>query len=103
MRIGELGYTDFDKVVFEELGLCGCGDPNAVLDMIQEYLEIKSSYNFGMFNKRETFAENYKEELLLFMMYVMDNKGYTEHGTSIGTAWITEKGKEFLAMLQEEL
>lgn len=96
-------FEMFEDIVFADIGLCGCGDPDAVLDMIQAYLEIKASDNFGMLGKVQDFTEKYKEELLLFMMYTLDKKGFTEHGTSINTAWITYKGKKFLELLQEEV
>lgn len=40
--------------------------------------------------------------LLYFMAYIMDDREFTEHGTSINGAWNTDKGNEFLEMLLRE-
>ena len=33
------------------------------------------------------------------MMYVLDYKGFTEHGGSIGGCWLTDKGRRLLTVL----
>lgn len=37
--------------------------------------------------------------LLQFMMYILDHKGFTEHGGSIGGCWLTDKGRRLLTVL----
>lgn len=37
--------------------------------------------------------------LLQFMAYILDDRGFTEHGSSIGGCWLTEKGEMFLTVL----
>ena len=106
MRI-DYGHDNFDRkherfedVVFNDIGLCSCGDPDAVLDMLQEYLEAKQEWM--PYEKQKEFASEHAEDLMLFMMYIMDDKGYTEHGTSVFSCWLTEEGRELLEMLKEK-
>ena len=89
----------FEDIVFNDIGICGCGNPDDVLNMLQKYLEAKREWM--PFEKQKEFAAKYAEELMLFMMYIMDDKGYTEHGSSVYGCWLTDKGKAFLKMLEE--
>lgn len=41
----------------------------------------------------------YSGGLLQFMAYILDDRGFTEHGSSIGGCWLTEKGEMFLTVL----
>ena len=43
----------------------------------------------------------YDNELLLCFAYAMDAAEFTEHGSSIGGAWITEEGEMFLWLLEQ--
>lgn len=40
-----------------------------------------------------------KNELLLCLDYALDAAGFTDHGSSIGGAWITKKREMFLNIL----
>lgn len=107
MRIDDTNFgwidpecKEFEDTVFDDIGICGCGDPDSVLDMLEEYLEKKSDYM--SFKDQIAFAEKYHEELMLFMMYIMDNKGFTDHGSSVYGSWLTDKGKHFLELLKKE-
>lgn len=44
----------------------------------------------------------YENSLLLCLAYAMDAAGFTEHGSSISNAWLTDEGKMFLEVLQKE-
>ena len=51
---------------------------------------------------REAFGVEsiYDNPLLLALAYSMDAAGFTEHGSSIGGAWLTPEGEMFLLVLQ---
>jgi len=78
-------------VKFKEL-LCGCGQPAICWDYLHEFLKTRDN---------DTPYKNTENALELFFMYVVDNCGMTEHGTSIYGAWLTEEGKTALSWLNE--
>ena len=91
---------------YEDLGLCGCGCPEETYEVIRKILNIQSS-NAKWEIKQQQFSElcnadmdnvNYSG-LIQFVLYVLDDKGFLEHGSSISSAWLTEKGKIYLDLL----
>lgn len=91
----------------EELHWCGCGDTDKAATAIRDYL-IACWRWIDLCNKphpkkpiREYFDCDYvfEDRLLLCLAYAMDAAEFTEHGTSINGAWITDKGKVFLSIL----
>ena len=75
-----LGYDeDFVNKFMEHHGFCGCGNPDELIRQVMNYLE-----------KREHPIKTSDDELL--MAYFCDREGYTEHGTSVYSAWTSEKG-----------
>lgn len=97
---------EIKDMMFNEIGLCGCGYYNDTVRIIYEYLKAKEELYCHFDYRRwkdflEKFIEENKEFLYEFMCYVLDDKGFTEHGPSVGSAWITEKGKTLLRMIEE--
>lgn len=104
-----------NNFVFQELGFCGCGDPEVVLNAIYKVLEHIESFWIEVDAKKPGWGEKVKSqedletfllmesrpELYYFFMYQLDRCGLTEHGSSVHTCWLTEKGKSFLAVLKE--
>ena len=99
-----------DYYMYEELDLCECGNPEFTYETIRKYLHIRE--DFHTYNIHyEDVLQRYKNDLhidtndsvqygiLQFMMYVLDWKGFTEHGGSIGGCWLTDKGRRLLAVL----
>jgi hypothetical protein len=91
---------------YEDLGLCGCGSPEETYEVIRKILNIQSSDKDWKI-KQQQFSElcnadmdnaNYSG-LIQFVLYVLDDKGFLEHGSSISSAWLTEKGKIYLDLL----
>lgn len=101
-----------EKIIKKEsnLSLCGCGCPNDTLDVIRKYLHIRKDWKDNKCDYDEV-QQRYKTELniddqddiqwglLQFMAYILDDRGFTEHGSSIGGCWLTEKGEMFLTVL----
>lgn len=71
---------------FDFLGFCGCGDPEATAAWLLAELKV--------LRYPDTPAE-------WFIAYQFDNLGLTEHGTSVGASWLTDKGKEVVRRLEE--
>lgn len=99
-----------DYYMYEELNLCGCGSPEFTYSAIREYLHIREDWYKNRI-KYDGVLQRYKKNLhiddndslqsglLQFMMYILDHKGFTEHGGSIGGCWITDKGRRLLTVL----
>jgi len=91
-------YTDENSVSWsskssylqiEYLGFCGCGDPTSAMILIRDIL---NSIKEG--GTDQTLFPS--DGLYYFMLYWLDDKGFTEHGTSIHGCWLTDLGKEIL-------
>lgn len=111
-----------DFFYYEKLKWCGCGTPEDAKKVIRDFLRIlnitSDVYKVNKIKKDElsksqdkAFMDRfgvkavYDNELLLCLAYALDAAGFTEHGSSIGGAWISLEGKMFLWLLEhnEEL
>jgi hypothetical protein len=101
-----------DFFYYEKLNWCGCGDPDIAKTAIKDYLQCvydwqndKSADSY--INDRKRFKERfgvesvYDDRLLLCLAYELDAARLTDHGSSIGGAWLTEEGKMFLWLLNQ--
>lgn len=88
-------FLDEDGITWEDrssylqieiLGLCGCGNPDAVMKYIYDILKRCTKWA----------EEDYSNTAVAFLLYWADNKGFTEHGTSIYGSWLLPKGEELL-------
>ena len=99
-----------DYWMYEDLGLCGCGCPEYTFEVIRKYLHIRQDWRENKLTYNEVIDkyrrdlhiddnDNNQFGLLQFMMYILDEHGFTEHGISITRCWLTEKGEMLLATL----
>lgn len=91
--------------------MCGCGNPEDTYEAIRRYLHIRKLWHKNKNITWDGVKEQYKTQLcidvdndiehgvLQFMMYVLDHYDFTEHGSSIGGCWLTEKGEMLLTVL----
>lgn len=70
----------------QHLGFCGCGDPDEVMVYVKEFLEKLDKDDWG----------DYEDMPYMFLCYWADNKGYSDHGTTVRCSWLTDTGKELL-------
>ena len=68
------------------LHFCGCGDPDAVMTYIRDFLQKLDKQDWG----------NYEDMPYMFLCYWSDHEGLSDHGTTPRCSWLTEKGKELL-------
>lgn len=98
------GYELVEEIAdffsYEIIKLCGCGCPEDTIISIRDYLQIVNDKRNEEWEAiKNNFLEKfgvetvYDNPLLQFMAYMLDDKGLTEHGTSIGGNWITDLGK----------
>lgn len=90
------------------LGICGCGNPELVLEGIYNLLILIRD------KSRSTKAEEKYEELIgigddrkvnwlyLAILYLLDDKGFTDHGTGIYGCWIDKLGKYYLKIFSDK-
>ena len=74
---------------------CGCGNPERTYKAIHEMLLY--------FDERidKPWTDLSDNPYIQFMAYVLDNEGFMEHGTNINYAWLTDKGKQLVAYLDD--
>lgn len=96
--------------MYEDLGLCGCGCPEYTYEVIRKFLHIRQDWQRDKITYRDAY-NRYKNDLhvddededqfglLRFMMYILDEYWFIEHGSSITGCWLTEKGEMLLATL----
>ena len=111
VNYGNSTYVDPEELenffYYEKLDWCGCGDPDSAKITVRDFLWALH-VDIGSWEKREErFHEKfgvkdvYGNNLLLCLAYTLDAAELTEHGSSIGGAWLTEEGKMFLWLLEQ--
>lgn len=87
---------------FKKLNWCGCGAPALALKTVRDYLNVTSNMYDNYENRckmrKQLFGVNtvYDNGLLLCLAYTLNAAELTEHGSSVGGAWLTEEGEMFL-------
>ena len=111
-QYSSLSYDDIYEEVYntfryEVLNWCGCGAPEEADKQVVKYLDLidipwkneslpfDEKYSNSKKLCREYFdcETIYDNPLLLCLAYTMDAAGFSEHGSGIGGAWITGRGK----------
>ena len=90
---------------YYKLNWCGCGCPEDAMRTVAKYLKAKS-YNYPENDKKmkEFFdGKDEDDDLILCLAYTMDAAGFTEHGSSIYSCWLTDDGKYFLWAIEEAI
>lgn len=88
------GVYVLDSLVSHELGWCACGNPEDVDRMMLAYLTARSVESFP-----KPPPDGISEDAELLLAYIADALDWTEHGGSVGGAWLTVDGREALANL----
>lgn len=93
--------TEAEAMYFDQLGLCGCGEPEEV----HKFLVLACGY----FDRdKHGFEAPYPVSKIAdlvranpdiaaeFIGHFLDKKHLLEHGGSVYGAWLTERGKQFV-------
>lgn len=95
-----LSEDDFN--LLHALPVCGCGVPGTVYDLYRRQLRVTARTDdrddWPTFGDRVDAADG-NETLFYVVAYVLDHIEATEHGGGIGGAWLTDKGRRLLAIL----
>ncbi len=96
-----LPHECIDFFYYEKLNWCGCGDPISAIKVVRDFLDIFSTWEGREKKLQERFEAKtiYDNDLLLCLAYTLDRAGLIEHGTSIGSPWITREGEMLLWLL----
>lgn len=93
------------------LGLCGCGSPELVCMNILTLLKSIDARLGRDGDKGALLFKNYGVDVLsswvinesgnedwckYMVLYSLTDNGFLEHGTSIFTSWVTDRGKDFI-------
>lgn len=88
-------YTGNEKVkLIDSLGICGCGTPEPVYEMVRCVLE--EIFEEGVNIDRASEGPQY-----LYVIYMLNHQGFLEHGSSVFGSFPTEKGKKLRKALYE--
>lgn len=112
IKMEEMRFTYDDEYAdyyMHKLDFCGCGCPQVALDAVAKILfTLKewSMFTYSYERKAKRFEDWFGCDardfdspacgLLLSVLYMLDDKGFTEHGSSIFGCWLTEDGERLL-------
>jgi hypothetical protein len=95
------------------LGWCGCGDQDRLVELLVSYLGALTlrdgASTLPDAERRALWDESYRRvdalgsDVAMLLGWACDRAGWTEHGSSIGGAWLTDKGRRTLTELEAAL
>ena len=99
---------EFDKIYFDDIGMCGCGSPDDVKVFIYRLLKNHKNMKDELITFQES-REIYKkiikstdpDIIFEFVFHVLDHNGLLEHGGMVYSSWFTDEGNDFLQYLEE--
>lgn len=83
------------EILYSDLNNCGCGFFEDRLSLLREVLRA-----FPLYEKHN--LEYLNTPLGEWFLVLLDGSELIEHGPSIGSAWLSSKGQEFLSLLNDE-
>ena len=111
----ELSIEFVKNFYYEDLGFCGCGNPASILCTIKDFLNVIDAYSKDKIDYKEKERrlslallndEDYEIEEIkvkrgaeLIILNVLNNCDVLEHGSGIGSSWLTLYGEEVLEHL----
>lgn len=112
----ECWHGDIDSVILNLLmpkdggGACGCGDNAGAVVALGKFLETQMNHPVNITDESRDKARKeglYVDGLLgssqLFIAYVVDAAGFTEHGGSVFHGWLKLKGVYLAFLIAESI
>ena len=108
-------HGDVDSVLLnivmpkDGTGACGCGDNHSAVLSVGSVLETKSRHPFITEERRTEllkeiiYPDTPLAHALLFINYVVDAAGLTEHGGSVYHGWLNTKGIFFAFLVAQSI
>src|SRR5574338_997566 len=111
-----MGLPEIHDWVFNELGFCGCGDPEASLDLLRSVLlairkrhdenqieecdaDSQARWSRNSEGLRKLIGMDDNAPMAWTYLYFLDSKGLLEHGGNCSGSWLTERGEQILDAL----
>lgn len=100
---------EFEMMYHNELGMCGCGDPEGVKSFLHKLLLAHKKYRDNEYSKElseerlDVIRDSDPSVILEFIFHVLNEKGFVEHGGYVGNSWFTEKGERLIDLLSYEV
>jgi hypothetical protein len=96
---------ELDRFVFSKLPLCGCGDPESILELYRDILRhrraVSDADDWRPLNDEWTKFWDSKDETLMWLaLYTLDHADLIEHGGGVRASWLTGSGYRFLELLE---
>lgn len=82
------------KVIYDDLHACGCGLFESRIEFLKNTLNEFPLYKSAWPHRDMPLGE--------WFLCLLDDAELIEHGYSIGGSWLTDKGKRFLAVLNDD-
>lgn len=79
------------REIIRSVNLCSCGSDSQWECVLEILVEAEKHTENGF----------YRDKWFEFAAKVLDDRGLLEHGTTIGFAWLTDRGKLLLEFLRE--
>jgi len=102
-EVDGVSYEDeLEYILLETVGFCGCGSPEDAAKFLMECLETHEKPEDHDYDKDKEFWSKHGSGGEYFIRYALDRSGLTEHGGSVGGAWLTDFGNHVLELLRKE-
>ena len=88
--------TNEEQYLCNFLDFCGCGNPEEALKYIARHLQNIKDKVSGHITYEEYRAKYTSEGEYYFILYFLDYKNLTEHGSSVNGCWLSADGEEIL-------
>lgn len=95
-----ISYSDEVALInIKFLNGCGCENPEGRIAMIQEYLEAIDGDREERWDKFRLISPD--DRITEFILHCLANWGYIDHGSSIGSGWLSKEGKKLLNLITQ--
>jgi hypothetical protein len=93
-EIGKSTDEDIEFCLSIGLNFCGCGYPEYGYEKLYELMSHLPPF------KHKAYWSQYDKKLKYLLWYFMGSLDLTEHGTVIDGAWVDNKGKDVMKLLE---
>lgn len=95
-------YETEAEAMYFSLDLCGCGCPENVheflIDCAKAVQAGTETRKYDSIMAIEALIKNKPDVVAEFIGHFLSSKELTEHGSSVYGSWLTERGKQFVAI-----
>lgn len=90
--------NEAEAMYYDQIKLCGCGNPESVHKFLINCMAATKD-DFGELLDHGKIVKLIKldpETVAQFVLHFLDDRGLTEHGSSVFGSWLTARGKQVL-------